>query len=161
MVKQGLSTTSTRSHLHAFTNTHPTDAGIVIFARLAVSFAVVCAYPLQANPSRRSAISLVNALCRRWEKPPVNPTVAHVVFSVGFLALSTCIALAVTDIELVMGVVGATGSTTVQYILPGLCYALLFRDERQGNPRWYLAALQLTLGCIIVPLALTLVFLPK
>jgi amino acid permease len=56
----------------------------------------------------------------------------------------------------VLAVVGATGSTTISYILPGLVYCRL-------HPKWTLvkvgAAALALLGCIIVPSCLTFIFL--
>jgi len=75
-----------------------------------------------------------------------------------FLLASTGIALVVKDLGMVLKVVGATGSTTVSYILPGACYVALFRED--GGAKWRFAMLILVLGCIIMPLSLTLVFIP-
>ena len=50
---------------------------------------------------------------------------------------------------------GATGSTTISYILPGGIY---WRVGPAG-PERYLAARQFLLGCVIMPAALTFVFL--
>ena len=53
--------------------------------------------------------------------------------------------------------VGATGSTIVSYILPGSCYFLLYREPH--TLRWAALAL-LVAGAVIMPLSLTLIFLP-
>ena len=67
------------------------------------------------------------------------------------------VALIVDDLGVVLKVVGATGSTIVSYILPGSCYFLLYREPH--TLRWAALAL-LVAGAVIMPLSLTLIFLP-
>ena len=55
-----------------------------------------------------------------------------------------------------LSVVGATGSTTVSYLLPGFCFFRLC--PRKRSPMRLLALLQLALGCIIMPGSLALIF---
>ena len=80
----------------------------------------------------------------------------YVGITAAFLCASTAIGLTVTDLKLVLAFVGATGSTTVSYILPGGCYVALFR--REGGCKWYLALAVLCLGLVIMPLSLALIF---
>lgn len=72
-----------------------------------------------------------------------------------FLFTSLLIALTVQDLSLVLSFVGATGSTTVSYILPGIFYYKMFQNE---GPQWMrvLAFSQYVLGLIIIPVCLTL-----
>ena len=79
----------------------------------------------------------------------------HICVTSAFLIASTSIALAVDDLGIVLSVVGATGSTTVSYILPGGTYFLL---KRRGAKRW-LGFLQVVLGFTIMPISLALIFL--
>ena len=65
------------------------------------------------------------------------------------------VALSVRSLGKVLSLVGATGSTTISYILPGGIY---WRVGPAG-PKRYLAAGQFLLGCAIMPAALTFVFL--
>ena len=74
-----------------------------------------------------------------------------------FLLCSVAIALVVDDLGFVLSIVGATGSTTVSYLLPGFCYFRLCPDK--SSPKRWLAFLQLALGCIIMPGSLVLIFL--
>ena len=78
-----------------------------------------------------------------------------------FLVLSLLIAVVVSDLGIVLAVVGATGSTTVSYILPGIMYLKLhnpmgvgqnYQDRR--DPLWFMAWIQLILGLMIVPISL-------
>ena len=68
-----------------------------------------------------------------------------------FLVFSFVIALAVSDLGVILGVVGATGSTIVSYILPGAIYIKLHPER---NALKVMAYVQLFLGMIIVPTAL-------
>ena len=77
------------------------------------------------------------------------------VVSTAFLLLSTAVALAVDDLGFVLSMVGATGSTTVSYLLPGLCYYRLCPEPR--SPLRRAALLQLCIGCAILPLSLGLI----
>ena len=56
----------------------------------------------------------------------------------------------------ILSIVGATGSTIVSYILPGVCFFCLCPNPR--HPLRYLALLQLVLGLVIMPLSLVLIF---
>ena len=62
----------------------------------------------------------------------------------------------VSDLGIVLKLVGATGSTTVCYILPGAVYWALHPEPH--FKRW-VAGLQFCLGCVIIPVALTFIFM--
>jgi len=64
------------------------------------------------------------------------------------------VALAVTSLGLVLSVVGATGSTMIQFILPGGIY---YKLGPPGPKRW-VALAQFALGCGIMPAALFAIF---
>ena len=81
----------------------------------------------------------------------------HVVITTAFILASTAIALKVTDLGVVLEIVGATGSTIVSYILPGTTYFCLCREPRK---RWRGAAL-VGVGAVIMPLSLTLIVLKE
>lgn len=53
-------------------------------------------------------------------------------------------------------VVGATGSTTIAFILPGLLY---LKVHPEPHPKRSLATLQLAVGLLIIPVALTFIAL--
>lgn len=75
--------------------------------------------------------------------------------TITFLVLSFLIAMCVSDLSLILSIVGATGSTIVSYILPGLIYIRLHKGFHLMK---IMAYLQLILGLIIVPSALYFVF---
>ena len=78
--------------------------------------------------------------------------------TVAFLLLSFAVAMVVDDLGVILAMVGATGSTLVSYILPGLIYVKI-------HPRMDLSKLgayiQLCMGCLIMPLALYFVLMGK
>jgi len=72
-----------------------------------------------------------------------------------FLVLSFLVAMCVSDLSFILSIVGATGSTIVSYILPGLIYIRLHKGFHFMK---IMAYIQLILGLIIVPSALYFVF---
>ena len=68
-----------------------------------------------------------------------------------FLICSFIIAMSISDLGIILGIVGATGSTIVSYILPGAVYIKLHPYPHILRS---LAYVQLILGVIIVPTAL-------
>lgn len=73
--------------------------------------------------------------------------------------LSYGIALIVDDLGIVIALLGATGSTVINYILPGAVYWQLFEKEGATWKRQGAGAL-LLLGCIIMPVCVTFIFWP-
>jgi amino acid permease len=84
--------------------------------------------------------------------------VRFTIVTVCFLGLSLLIGLTINNLGTVLAFVGATGSTTVSYILPGFFYYIIFKDE---GPVWkrYLALTQGIAGLLIVPVCLTFIFI--
>ncbi|QRV74217.1 Transmembrane amino acid transporter protein [Ceratobasidium sp. AG-Ba] len=80
----------------------------------------------------------------------------HIALTVGIVGCGFAIAYFVDDLQLVLSFVGSTGSTTISFILPGLFYFKLFRND-PGHSRVLLgAALALALyGALIFVFCLT------
>jgi len=106
----------------------------VELTRLLYSFLALFSYPLQAERVASRRFALVTCV---------------------FLALSYTVAVTVQDLGVILGIVGATGSTLVSYILPGLVYIQTFPERHLKR---YLACGQLLAGCVIMPVSLVLVF---
>merc|ERR1712232_179690 len=133
--------------------------------RLCVVLLVIFSYPLQSHPSRRCAMTLIEQLqhYRARREGFASPAEAEAVvlkarywgFTACFLLFSLCIALAVDDLGAVLAVVGATGSTVVSLILPGICYFRFFPHPHAV--RWLALAVFL-LGCAVMPVALVSIF---
>ena len=146
---------------------------IVTMMRIAIAFMVCLSYPLQLNPARKCISSLSKSLGRicpikrifsaqtdnqsQEDQEQLNNFVLyseHVIVTSSFLTLSYIIAMIVEDLGIVLAVVGATGSTMVTYILPGVIYFKLSYVHDTPFFMKSLAYLQCTLGFIIVPVAL-------
>ncbi|SPO26987.1 uncharacterized protein UTRI_10450_B [Ustilago trichophora] len=70
------------------------------------------------------------------------------------LSTTFIISLLVDDLSIILGFVGSVGSTTISFILPGVLYASLFRDE--PNSRLRKAAVALAAwGCLVLVVALS------
>jgi len=162
--------------IHSDVLTNYAAAPAIALARIAVALEVTSAIPLQLHPSRECVKSLLQrdapaadyalidgeSPSRRRsssqgddELPEAPRDVEHVAITLGFLAGALAVALSVRSLGKVLSLVGATGSTTISYILPGGIY---WRVGPAG-PKRYLAAGQFLLGCVIMPAALTFVFL--
>lgn len=145
--------------------------GPVQLTRLLFAMLATFSFPMQVHPSRNSAL----ALWTMMRGPPggsssgqrevlTDPEAGRLrgerqrfwICTVVGLVLSCAVALSVESLGTMLGVVGATGSTTVSYILPGLVYSMAFPDA--GFKR-ALAFGQLGLGCIIMPTCLIMLFL--
>ncbi|CAB9496757.1 Vacuolar amino acid transporter 5 [Seminavis robusta] len=80
------------------------------------------------------------------------------VITISFLLCSFALAMIVNDLGVILAMVGATGSTLVSYVLPGLIYLKLHPYQDLSKR---LAYLQLGLGCLIMPLALYFVVMQR
>eukprot|EP00931_Biecheleriopsis_adriatica_P122179 TRINITY_DN9718_c0_g1_i1.p1 TRINITY_DN9718_c0_g1~~TRINITY_DN9718_c0_g1_i1.p1 ORF type:complete len:475 (+),score=99.39 TRINITY_DN9718_c0_g1_i1:32-1456(+) len=132
------------------------QSAVVEITRVLYSILVVFSYPLQIHPSRNSALALWNIVAPREEAAAGGWSYRWTLITVLELAGSLLIALSVTDLGNILGIVGATGSTTVSYILPGLVYIKAFPHS---HAKRVFAFAQLVAGCIIMPVCLVLVFL--
>jgi len=75
-----------------------------------------------------------------------------------FLLLSFISATIVDDLGVVLALVGATGSTLVSYVLPGLIYVKIYSHKDMSLAMAYI---QLFLGIVIMPLALYFILTNK
>lgn len=63
-------------------------------------------------------------------------TMKHSVLTVLILILTWTIAMLVSQLDKVLAFVGSTGSTTISFILPGLFYRALSRNDDDPSRRW-------------------------
>ena len=94
---------------HDILSSYPADNGIVSTARLAISLVVTCCYPLQAHPCR----ACVTTIVKKVAPGLVDETLLHVGITTVFLIATGSIAFVVSDLGLILSVVGATGSTII------------------------------------------------
>jgi len=139
---------------------YPDKAALVIVGRIAIAIVVTMCYPLQVHPGRGCLISLLlKAAPASWAKRDGagSGNTLHVVATSLMVAGTIGTALAVKSLGVILTLIGAVCSTSVQFILPGAAYFLLFTEPGRRK-RWF-ALGQLILGLIIVPLCLTLTFI--
>lgn len=98
---------------------------ITTFARICVSAIVVFHYPVQANPARRSLLTLLQHMDGREPSPKMYKA-RYVISTAMFLLASFFIAVSVSDLGVVLALVGASGSTLISYIIPGMFYYKMF-----------------------------------
>jgi amino acid permease len=123
--------------------------------RVLYSLLVMLSYPLQVHPSRQSIITLLRSVYSDGSTDSELSWQLFAAVTAIILGASYTTALSVTSLGLVLGIVGATGSTMVSYILPGLVYMRTFRSS---HVKRVFAMAQFTFGCIFMPVALTLTF---
>ena len=132
------------------------DDTLTNISRIFISLLVTFSYPLQSHPCRVSCLSLWKHLSPQDEST-LTRTFQFRYWTLTFLIVMSSfgIAMATDDLGDALAVVGATGSTIISYILPGICYYYLFPE-----PHWKrTAALSLCiLGCVIMPVALVVIF---
>lgn len=105
-------------------NNYP-KTDLVSVARFMIVLLVAFSYPLQAHPARKCALSLYASLFLGNDAQGNQITPGIIPFyaiTTAFVLGSFCVSLAVTDLGVVLEMVGATGSTMVSYILPGAIY---------------------------------------
>lgn len=144
-------------------NNYP-DNTVLAIARLLIATNCAFTFPMQCNPCRAS----ISLLMHQWhhrhtERSLAKPLPVHVpgetrlsILTALLVLGSLGIAMVVHDLGLILAVVGATGSTTISYILPGIIFLKV-------HPVWttkhYFAAALLATGCVIIPSCLTFIFI--
>jgi len=129
---------------------------VVEFTRILYSVLATVSYPLQMHPSRTSVLALFRLCC------PLRGSVEegaeewrYVIVTLVLLLCSYALALTVTNLGVVLAIVGASGSTMVSYILPGLVY---FRTFKEPHFKRHMAIVQFCFGCVIMPTCLIMIF---
>ncbi|PWY97725.1 hypothetical protein BCV70DRAFT_202482 [Testicularia cyperi] len=72
----------------------------------------------------------------------------------GILSTTFLISLLVDDLSIILGFVGSVGSTTISFILPGILYTSLFKDQPTSRLRKAAIALA-AWGCFVLVVALS------
>lgn len=140
-------------------NNYPVDHAAVTVGRVFISILVAFSYPLQTHPSRICLDNLYRVVRVDWlQKHTAHYSLLRFHVETALLvALTFLIGLLVSDLAVVLALVGATGSTTMCYILPGLFY-LKMHWEEPWNATKVFAAILSTAGAIIMPTAIVFIF---
>lgn len=116
---------------------------LITTCRIGIAVLVLFSYPLQVHPCRASLLKIFTS-DEASEQPGSR---LHTVLTVGILVTTYAVAMAVQQLDLVLGYVGATGSTTISFTLPAvrtapsaglteqLFYLRLFRDDQSRHAR--------------------------
>ncbi|KAG9089407.1 hypothetical protein FRC07_012340, partial [Ceratobasidium sp. 392] len=134
---------------------YPSTTLFIAIGQFAIVIMVMFSYPLQVHPCR-GCLDKVFHGGHKHVHPPANReateaeedeeevlaeardphgahgqmTMArHIALTVGIVGCGFAIAYFVDDLQLVLSFVGSTGSTTISFILPGLFYFKLFRND--------------------------------
>ncbi|KAN0137005.1 Transmembrane amino acid transporter domain containing protein [Lactarius tabidus] len=132
---------------------YPSSSLFVAIGQLAIAILVLFSYPLQVQPCRNCLDKVFHFNTERdkiedsgvddehgsGEMTPLK----HTVLTTAVVAGGFSIAYFVDNLEMVLSFVGATGSTTISFILPGLFYWKLTKDDPSKNKLLNLGALAL------------------
>ncbi|CAD6884978.1 unnamed protein product [Tilletia laevis] len=99
--------------------------------------------------ARRSA-----RLAEAREKGGEIPLGRWCILTASLLSSTFIVSMLVDDLGLVLGIVGSVGSTTISFILPGILFAMMHKDEPGSNTRLY-AKLLAAWGIIVMVVSLS------
>jgi len=130
---------------------YPSSSLFIAIGQLAIAILVLFSYPLQVQPCRNCLDKVFNfdAVSDKVEDvddehgPSDMTPLKHTVLTTAVVTGGFSIAYFVDNLELVLSFVGATGSTTISFILPGLFYWKLTKDDPNKNKFLNLGALGL------------------
>ncbi|KAH9013268.1 transmembrane amino acid transporter protein-domain-containing protein [Lactarius pseudohatsudake] len=129
---------------------YPSSSLFIAIGQLAIATLVLFSYPLQVHPCRNCLDKVFN-FDAASDKDDVGDEhgsgdmtpLKHSVLTTAVVAGGFTIAYFVDNLEMVLSFVGATGSTTISFILPGLFYWKLTKDDPNKNKLLNLSALAL------------------
>eukprot|EP00930_Biecheleria_cincta_P040969 TRINITY_DN28053_c0_g1_i1.p1 TRINITY_DN28053_c0_g1~~TRINITY_DN28053_c0_g1_i1.p1 ORF type:complete len:233 (-),score=16.38 TRINITY_DN28053_c0_g1_i1:254-952(-) len=132
----------------------PEGSVAVRIAQTCLFFSAVFCYPNQLHPCRRSIMVLLEAYRGEALSYEGEKVFRRTVTTVLLLS-SAGVALLVDDLSIVFELIGGVASNTICYLVPTLLYLLLF----PRSLKWYAAAFQLGIGCLILQCSLAGVIL--
>jgi amino acid permease len=130
---------------------YPATSIFIAVGQLAIAILVLFSYPLQVHPCRNcldkvfhsgQSLDVVKPIAQGDEEEEDDDDdedddhghsemskIKHFLLTMGIVASGFMIALMVDDLQIVLSFVGATGSTTISFILPGLLFWELTRRD--------------------------------
>ncbi|KAF8555998.1 vacuolar amino acid transporter 5 [Imleria badia] len=147
---------------------YPSTSLFIAVGQLAIVTLITFSYPLQVQPCRNCLDKIFSggALVKREvleedeeesdERADVEmPMLKHALLTGAILLFGFIIAYNMDNLQLVLSFVGSTGSTTVSFILPGLFFWKLSKDDPSVSRLLNRSALALAIyGCGIFVLCL-------
>lgn len=138
-------------------NSYPLSP-VVAAARTVLGIVVLCNFPLQIFPARKSFVSLLDScspaavLSGNEPHPALFLTSPREVYVTCAFLLATCaIASLVTDLGAVVSLIGSTGATLIALITPGGAYCLLSWSTKGKRVQRGAAMLLAALGFVVLP----------
>ena len=89
---------------------------LITTCRIGIAVLVLFSYPLQVHPCRASLLKIFSS-DEASEQPGSR---LHTALTVAILVTTYAVAMTVDKLDLVLGYVGATGSTTISFTLPAV-----------------------------------------
>lgn len=146
---------------------YPATSLFIACGQLAIVILVLFSYPLQVHPCRNCLDKIIEAATTHKISAPVvaegedddhdydhgahdeaSPW-RHTWLTAAIIIAGFTIAYFVSSLQLVLSFVGSTGSTTISFILPGLFFARLFRDDPKERVLVTLAKGLTIYGCCV------------
>ncbi|KAI8985068.1 transmembrane amino acid transporter protein-domain-containing protein [Pilobolus umbonatus] len=131
----------------------------VAYGRLAIVILVVFSYPLQTHPCRASLDKILHS--QHKDSPATAnsqvlqlSTRKHLTLTTVIVMATYLVAMSISQLDVVLSFVGATGSTTISFILPGLFYFRIYQEDKGSWKRWG-ALLLVTYGFMVMVVCLT------
>eukprot|EP01083_Nonionella_stella_P139071 423438_1 len=130
----------------------------ILIVRVCLSFAIAFSYPVLAYPARKSFSSLIFGVADATELHWVK----YNAITWGIVLVTFGVSMITDDLGIVLDFVGATGTTIIAFILPGLFYYYLpdkvFDYHYKRRYKKYVAVGVVVLGMIIMPFSVTMLF---
>jgi len=142
---------------------YPSTSLFIAIGQLAIVILVLFSYPLQVHPCRNCLDKVfhdgdqlihhkpgdededADADAEDEFAPVEMSPLKHTLLTAGIIGSGFTIAYFVSDLQLVLSFVGSTGSTTISFILPGLFFWKLTRDDASVSRTLNRAALALAI----------------
>jgi len=133
----------------------PKDSPFVLICRVGISMNVTFSMPLQVHPTRDSLASIIYGTGVRAKD---LSKVKYVALTLGVIAGATAIAMVVTSLNTVFGLVGAVCGLFICYICPGFFFTKLVYFSR-ARVRFVISIFMIVFGIVALPLFVALQFI--
>ncbi|KIJ65631.1 hypothetical protein HYDPIDRAFT_175012 [Hydnomerulius pinastri MD-312] len=142
---------------------YPSTSLFIAIGQLAIVILIMFSYPLQVQPCRNcldkifSTKTVAKQASGDDEEEVVDDHAAgdmsnlkHTLLTTAIIVFGFSIAYNVDDLQMVLSFVGSTGSTTISFILPGLFFWKLSKDDPTVSRTLNKSAMALTVyGCCV------------
>ncbi|KAF9047146.1 hypothetical protein BDZ89DRAFT_978893 [Hymenopellis radicata] len=137
---------------------YPSTSVFIAVGQLAIVVLVLFSYPLQVHPCRNCLDKVFHAgQVKSDDHEDSNDehavvdmsSLKHSILTAAIVINGFAIAYFVDDLQMVLSFVGSTGSTTLSFILPGLFYWKLTRNDESVKTLNSLALALMIYGCFI------------